>query len=164
MERLLEEEASAVKGMEDDLAAKQALSVQLQGEHTLLCGVPSVVLASALAGGKGGRGEEQDGGCRAIKSVQRGDWQVARLPFPTLLPAPGPMPHVPSHIYPCPLPPSSCPAPTAEVKVWQAHHDNLKKCLMWAPVLSIEQQIEVRLLCLPCLPYAFLVACWYLGW
>ena len=33
MERLLDEEARAVKGMEGDLAAKRALSVQLQGER-----------------------------------------------------------------------------------------------------------------------------------
>jgi hypothetical protein len=50
MERLLDEEARAVKGMEGDLAAKQALSVQLQGERRFVAlgGLASGGLAQGM--------------------------------------------------------------------------------------------------------------------
>jgi hypothetical protein len=86
---------------------------------------------------------------QALECVHRGG--VAGGQAASSHPPPCPKPQAPSPIPPFLLSPAPCPACTAEVKVWQAHHDNLKKCLMWAPVLSIEQQIEVRLLCLLCL-------------
>ena len=50
MERLLDEVASAVKGMEGYLAAKQALSVQLQGERCFVAlgGLASGGLAQGM--------------------------------------------------------------------------------------------------------------------
>ena len=59
MERLLDEEASAVKEMEGDLAAKQALSVQLQGERRF---VALGGLALGLARGMGGVGRNRVAG------------------------------------------------------------------------------------------------------